>query len=182
VIEAVYLPQADIGGVAVSALEQKGVSLTLDTKWADLVIPAGAVSGQGDVTVKVEPVAAPALPSGVSLAGDVVNVEVKRGGSAVGLAKRVTLVLAYNQSLAADQDTVFAYRLNEDGSLTCLGGTVAAGKVTVDLSHLSKYAALVYQSGFGDIAGHWAKRDPPLWKHGASSKGYRPRASLLSVR
>lgn len=142
---------------SVELLEEKGASIILDTMWADLIIPPGTVSGEGDLVIKVEPVTALSLPPSVRLAGDAVNIEVNRGDSAAQLAKRVTLILVYNQG--ADKDCVFAYRVNDNGSLTCLGGKAENGKVSVDLSHLSKYAVLEYRSSFGDITGHWAKRD-----------------------
>jgi len=147
-------------GAAVEALAAGEAELTIDSPWADLEIPAGSLPAGQEVTVSVTPVTAPpVLPPGVQVAGPVVDVEIQAGGADAALSARVTLVLAYDPAAVGDEAGLFVYRLNEDGSLTCLGGTVGDGRVAVDLSRLSEYAVLEFTGGFTDIATHWAERD-----------------------
>lgn len=147
-------------GAAVDALTGKGATLTIDTQQADVVLPPGSLPSGWDVTVRVEPaLALPSLPPGLELVGQAVNIEVLTGEHAAALNKRVTLILAYDTSRAGDPAALFVYRINEDGTLTCLGGDIENGNAVVDLAHLSKYAVMQYRTALADIAGHWAKRD-----------------------
>lgn len=149
-----------VSGTSVDALASKGASLTVDTRWIDLTIPAGSLPSGQNITVSVAPVATPpVLPANVQLVGDTVSVEVKAGDGAATISKSVTLVFAYDSSSATDEANLFVYRINDDGTLTCVGGSVAGGKVSVDLAHLSKYAVMQYRCGFNDTANHWAKRN-----------------------
>ncbi|MEW6182325.1 MAG: S-layer homology domain-containing protein [Bacillota bacterium] len=148
-----------LSGTSVDAMASGGASLTIDTRWADLTIPAGTLPSGQNVTVSVEPVSAPPnLPSNLSAVGGAVSIEITSGSGNATLHKSVTLIIAYNASAGTDQNSLFVYRINDDGTLTCVGGTAEDGKASVDLSHLSKYAVLAYNSGFSDIGVHWAKR------------------------
>lgn len=174
----------NLSGTSVDALTSGGASLTIDTKWADLTIPAGTLPSGKDVTVSIEPVSAPSnLPSNLQVIGQAVDLEVTAGQGEAALSKHVTLVVAYNSSGVTDEAGLFVYRINEDGSLTCLGGNVTGGKATVDLAHLSKYAAMQYKSGFTDTASHWAKRSITFMNargvvKGVSSTSFAPERAV----
>ncbi|MEW5762765.1 MAG: S-layer homology domain-containing protein [Bacillota bacterium] len=151
----IVLPQA-----AVAALADRGATLTVATAWAELMLPPGSLPAERDVTVRVEAaIVPPGLPPTVQPVGQAVNVEVHTAAGQASLAKRVTLVLGYDTSRAGDPAALFVYRLSDDGTLTCLGGSVANGRAAVDLAHLSRYGVMAYRSSLADVAGHWAKRD-----------------------
>ncbi|RPF42904.1 S-layer family protein [Thermodesulfitimonas autotrophica] len=142
------------------AVTAKRATLTIWTKWAELTLPPGALPSGHQVTVKIGPADLPArLPAGAKAVGQPASLEIATPEGPAKLNKRVTLALPYEAAKVSDTAGLFAYRINEDGSLTCLGGTVAAGKVAVELSRLSKYGLFEYRAGFTDITGHWAKRD-----------------------
>ena len=66
---------------------------------------------------------------------------------------RLTVRISEN----ADPDLVGLYRIEEDGRLVYVGGTVRNGAVVADLSQPGKYVALEYERNYDDVAEfHWA--------------------------
>jgi hypothetical protein len=137
-------------------LANKDAGITLDTPWCDLVIPPNTFGPGGDVTVSVKPVKITGnLPGSLVAAGGAAGVLVTGGE----MRKKLTLILAGDPGMVEDVTGLFIYRIDENGSYTCEGGTLEDGNVKVNLNHFSQYAVLEFKNPFQDITGHWAGRD-----------------------
>lgn len=92
--------------------------------------------------------------------------EFDTGGAA--LKKAVTVAVRYDKDkmAAADVRKLGLYRQDDEDPTrwTYAGGRVdpASGVVRARLNHFSRYAVMVYQPTFSDLAGHWARGDVEL--------------------
>ncbi|MBF7081623.1 S-layer homology domain-containing protein [Desulfallas sp. Bu1-1] len=154
-------------------LANKDAGITLDTPWCDLVIPPNTFGPGGDVTVSVKPVKITGNLSGSLVAAGGAAGVLVTGGE---MRKKMTLVLAGDPGMVEDVTGLFIYRIDENGSYTCEGGTLEDGNVKVNLNHFSQYAVLEFKNPFQDITGHWAGRDILFITARGIAKGVAPNA------
>lgn len=154
-----------------NVLANKDTGVTLDTPWCDLVIPPDAFGPGGDVTVSINPPVTTGEPPGyLVVAGGVAGIQAT-GGEMRG---KITLLLTGKPGMVDGQTGLFIYRIDENGSYTCEGGTLENGNVTINLNHSGQYAVLEFNNPFRDIAGHWAGRDILFITARGIAKGVAP--------
>ncbi|MDF9409008.1 DUF1533 domain-containing protein [Pelotomaculum isophthalicicum JI] len=144
--------------VTVKIKLDKGGTVSLNDE-AVLEIPAGALSGAGEVEVKIERLAAPpAAPAGFKLAGSVYECSVG-GKSSYEFAKPATIKLSFDPGLVEPGNTPAVFCYDEaKGQWVKLGGVVSGKTITVPVDHCGRFAVLTAARVIlTDIAGHWAE-------------------------
>lgn len=139
-----------------------------------LVIPAGAVTGKAPAKATVTYLNASQissllddvdLPTGVDgdTAGFRIETEVTHSGGSTGLFgalnKHATFTI-YLGNLPGKRDAsdLALFRLNSDGSATCVGGRLVGDELIICLYELDGQYFLAHVSAeFSDTAGHWAE-------------------------
>ncbi len=143
-----------------------------------LEIPAGAIEGVsgGPVRISVTDITGAEAkkilqtaraPEGIRAIGRVFEFKAETGGgtSVTRFAKPVTFTVALSPADLAgvtDPERVGLFRLNEDGTLTFIGGRLVDGKLVVQLHGFSRYLLAEVNVAFPDLAGHWAQDDVEL--------------------
>lgn len=145
-----------------------------------LTAPAGAVaSGEGNVTITVTPLAESELRSLISSltppAGFTAinrafsfSAQMLSGGTSQDIhrfAKPLTLTIDLTPAELAqitDPQRVSLFRVNDDGTLTIIGGRVENGKLIVQLPTFSRYIVGCLDVTFADLADHWSRADVEL--------------------
>jgi len=61
-----------------------------------------------------------------------------------------------------DPEKVGLFKLNDDGTLTFVGGKLVDGKLVVRLHGFSRYLLAEVRVAFNDLAGHWSRPDVEL--------------------
>lgn len=140
---------------------------TVTSNGATIVVPVNAVTG--DIKVTVEKVANPAsLPvaADTRLISDVFEITKDKVGDFI---KAVTITLPFDKAKvdAAKYDIGIFWFNPETGTWIKLDNIIvdlATGKVSGDVTHFTKFAALAVEkageaptASFSDIAGHWAQ-------------------------
>ena len=70
-------------------------------------------------------------------------------------AEPLTLTLKVNGDV--NLDLVGIYKIEDDGTLTYMGGTVVNGQISAEVQSSGKYAVLEFDKSFGDVpVSHWA--------------------------
>lgn len=108
----------------------------------------------------------------------------------LSLHKPVRVSFEYDRrwEAIADKRKLGAYRLNEDtGTWEYRRSWVADGRLVAELRGFSKYAVMLYEKTFSDIAGHWAKEDIELMasKHivkGVDGRAFQPEGKVTRAQ
>lgn len=143
-----------------------------------LEIPAGAIESVSGGPVKIsvtgiakaeaeEILQAARAPEGVRAIGRVFEfrAETAGGTTVTRFAKPVTFTVALSPADLAgvtDPEKIGLFKLNEDGTLTFVGGRLVDGKLVVQLHGFSRYLLAEVNVAFPDLAGHWARPDVEL--------------------
>lgn len=135
------------------ALNASQVSLELQTSWGNLIIPPGVLPVNEEISLLLGPGTTIESESLMS-AGQAITIDFQ-GAS---LLKPAVLALKMNAGPQEDPASLFIYRLNHDGSLTCMGGEVNGQSIVLNRQSFSTYAVMNYTNSFDDIKTHWAKR------------------------
>ena len=135
------------------ALNRAEVSLELQTPWGTLILPPGALSESEGIKLMLGP-GAVTENNAVTSAGQAITIELQ-GES---LNKPAVLSLDINARPQTDPASLFIYRLNQDGSLTCMGGEVKEKSIQLNRQAFSTYAVMEYTNSFNDLKNHWGKR------------------------
>lgn len=140
-----------------------------------LTIPAGAT--ETTVEFSVETVSGDEaatllgdanVPDGFTVVGPVFHFSAKKAdGSEPVTAFNEPVVFEFELSqedLAAitDPRKVGLYRLNDDGTLTFVGGEIVDGRLVVRMHRFSHYVVIERSITFDDVQGHWAQDDVEL--------------------
>lgn len=166
-----------------AVLEDSGKSFKLE-------IPVGAIEAADGSSVEVsvtkiapadvdELIDGASPPAGFKSIGKAFEfkAEVTKDGTATAVTtfkKPVTFAVTLSgDDLAgvSDPDKVGLFRLNDDGTLTFVGGKLVDGKLVVKLYGFSKYVLAEVNVAFTDLAGHWAKGDVELMAAKYVAKG-----------
>lgn len=170
-------PQAASGeGDATTSVSVKDAAGTYEME-----VPAGAVEAGAGARVKVDvvPIAAAQVeellkaakvPEGVTSIGKAFEfkAEVTVDGktqAVTGFAKPVTFTVnlsADELKKVGDPEKIGVFRLNDDGTLTFVGGKLVNGKLVVQLYGFSRYVLAEVKVAFNDMKDHWAKADVEL--------------------
>ncbi len=140
-----------------------------------LEIPVGAIEGVsgGPVRISVTDITGAEAkkllqtakaPEGVRAIGRVFEFKAETGGgtTVTRFGKPVTFTVALSPADLAgvtDPEKIGLFRLNEDGTLTFVGGRLVDGKLVVQLYGFSRYLLAEVHVAFPDLAGHWARDD-----------------------
>lgn len=135
---------------------------------AQVVIPAGALSGSSNVEVAVSLLTAPpSAPSGFMFLGQAYEFTVA-GSQTYKFNKPVTLTFAFNPAtLLPGQEPAIYYYDSAAGQWVKLGGTVSGNTISVSVDHFTRFAVLAalpkvsepqtIETDLTDIKQHWAK-------------------------
>ena len=100
-------------------------------------------------------------PAIIKSAGDVFDFNlaiVDEVGNKINLTKfNQPITITLNVNANANKDLLGVYRLNDNGTITYVGGKYKDGKIIANLSSFSKYAVLEYDKAFTDVSSdYWA--------------------------
>jgi hypothetical protein len=107
-------------------------------------IPAGALTGNRAVEVKIERVKEPpAVPTGFKLLSDVYEISVD-GKNSYNFAKKVKISFNFDSyTLSDDQTPAVHYYDESEKTWVNIGGKVSGSTISVEVEHLTKYGVLV---------------------------------------
>lgn len=146
-----------------------------------------ALAGEGaTLSVNITKASAP-VPGGMKLASDIYELKIEvigadglSKGTITSFEKPITITLPYSaakvQGLSGDLLSIFRYN-EKSGAWDLVPGSrvdKANKTVTVSSYSLSKYAVMLYEAAFTDIAGHWAEEVIRLMAAKGIVKGMTP--------
>lgn len=142
-----------------------------------LVIPAGAFEGvSGLVTINAHTITGPEartilerIPAsaGVRTLDFILEFQALApdGSDITTFAQPLTLTIDLPDDVLAgvrDPEKLGLFRLNDDGTLTFIGGKLVDGKLIVRMYGFSRYVVAEVDITFADLDGHWANDDIEL--------------------
>ena len=152
----------DIPDISEKIKPSEGGAISLGDDVVIMEIPAGALTGTGDLEVKIERVKEPpAVPAGFKLLSDVFEFSID-GKQSYDFAKKVKIKLGFDPKALDQVETPAIYYYDEVQSRwEEIEGIISDNTITIEIDHFTKFAIMAplksEELQFDDIIDHWAQ-------------------------